>query len=88
MKEKNPIQLENAASMSEIERLEAMFFNITNTAIQNLENNLAVAEAMGDQANKKVYHIQIGMFRHAQSIFQFSKQYASDKRWKNDDPTQ
>lgn len=86
MDDLNTIQLEQAASMSEPERLEAMFMKITNTAIQQLENDLAVAQALGDEEAKKLYHIQIGMHRHAQSIFQFAKQFASDRRWTNGTP--
>ena len=84
MEEVKYIEVENAAAMSEIERLEAMFKQITNKAIQNLEQEIEVARAMGDEEAKKVHQIQIGMFRHAQSIFVFARKYARDKRWEND----
>jgi hypothetical protein len=84
MEEMNNVQVENAATISEIERLEAMFKQITNKAIQNLEQEIEVARAMGDEEAKKVHQIQIGMFRHAQSIFDFARKYARDKRWEND----
>lgn len=81
------MQIENAESMSEMERLEAMFKKITNSAIQHLQNDLAVAQAMGDEDAKKVYHIQISMFRHAQGIFHVARRYATDKRWKDGNTT-
>lgn len=83
----NNVQVENAAGLSEIERLEAMFKQITNQAIQNLEQELEVARAMGDEGAKRVHQIQIGMFRHSQSIFDFARKYARDKRWENDNAT-
>ncbi len=75
-------ELENAQSMNEHERLEAMFMKITNIAIQQLENELTVAQTMKDDEGKKRLSIQISMYRHAQGIFKFSKQFAADKRWK------
>ncbi len=78
------IYIENAASMTEIERLEACFKKVTDTAIQQLENELEVARAMGDEESKKAHHIQIGMFRNTQSIFSFAKRYATDARWKDE----
>lgn len=84
MEEMYNIKIENAASMSEMERLEAMFEKITNSAIQHLQNELAVAQAMGDEGAKKVYHIQIGMFRHTQGIFHLAKRFATDKRWSHE----
>lgn len=77
------IQVENAAGMSEMERLEAAFKFITNTSIQNIQNDLEAAKAMSDEDSKKTYHIQIGMFRHAQSIFAVAKNYATDESWNN-----
>ena len=79
----NNIQVEDAAAMSEIERLEAMFRKITNKAIHNLEQEVEVARAMGDVEAERVYQIQIGMFRHSQSIFDFARKYAADRRWKD-----
>lgn len=84
MEEIKELQVENAAGMSEIERLETMFKQITNQAIQNLEKELEVTRAMGDEEARRVHQIQIGMFRHAQSIFDFARRYARDKRWEND----
>lgn len=87
MEEINPIQIENAASMSELERLEALFMKITNTAIQQLEDDLTVARALGDDHTKRHSHVQIGMYRHAQSIFHFAKRFATHQRWNHETPT-
>ena len=87
MKRINGVEIENAEQMTEVERLRACFEHITNTAIGNLQNDLEVAKAMGDKDNKKLYHIQIGMFKHAQSIFQLSLDYATDKGWHNEKAT-
>lgn len=75
------IKVENAAEMSEIERLEAAFTYITDISIKHVQNDLELAKAMNDEEKKKLYHIQISMFRHAQSIFSVSKNYATDKQW-------
>lgn len=78
------IEIKDASSMSEMERLEAMFKQITNKAIDNYQKELEMARAMGDEEAKRLLHIQISIFRHLQSIFSFSKQYATDARWRND----
>lgn len=77
------IKVENADSMGEIERLEAAFTYITNLSIENIKNELEAAKAMGDEDSKKTYHIQIGMFQHAQSIFATAKNFATDESWNN-----
>ena len=87
MEEIKNIQIENAASMSELERLEALFMKITDTAIQQLEADLTVARVLGDDDTKRHYHVQIGMYRHAQSIFHFAKRFAIHQRWNNETPT-
>lgn len=72
---------EQAATLSEVERLEAMFMQITQAALQNLERELAAARASADEAAQRRLQIQIGMFRHAQGIFKFSRRYAANARW-------
>jgi hypothetical protein len=84
----NDIEIGDAASMNEIERLEAVFRKVTDKAIANYQKELEVAQAMGDEEAKKLYHIQIGMFRHVQGIFNFAKRYATDARWQNDKSNQ
>lgn len=81
MEQMNNVEVENASSMTEIERLEAMFKQITNKAIDNYQKELEVAQAMGDEEAQKLLHIQISMFRHLQAIFNFCKRYAIDARW-------
>ena len=78
------IEIENAASMSEVERLEALFKKVTDKAIENYQKELEVAQALGDEEAKKLFHIQISMFRHAQSILHFARQYATDARWQHE----
>ena len=77
-------EIENAASMSEVDRLEAFFKRTTNKAIANCQEQLEVARAMGDEEAKKVLHIQISLFRSAQSILHTAKLYATDVRWQNE----
>jgi aspartyl/asparaginyl-tRNA synthetase len=88
MEQMNNVEIKDGSAMSEMERLEAMFKQITNKAIDNYQKELEVAQAMGDEEAKKLYHIQISMFQHLQSIFNFSKRYATDVRWQNDKPSQ
>lgn len=78
------IQIEDAVDMSEFERLEAAFKQITNKSIQHIEADLEVARAMDDQDKIKVFQVQLGMYRHAQTIFAVAKNYATHKRWQND----
>ncbi len=80
----NDIEIGDVASMSEIERLEAVFRKVTDKAIANYQKELEVAQATGNDEAKKLFHIQIGMFRHAQGIFNFAKQYAADTRWQSE----
>lgn len=77
----NDIELGDVAMMSEMERLETVFKKVTDKAIANYQKELEVAQAIGDEEAKKRYRIQIGMFRHAQGIFDFARRYATDKRW-------
>jgi aspartyl/asparaginyl-tRNA synthetase len=84
MEQIDNLEIKDASSMSEMERLEAMFKLITHKAIDNYQKELEVAQAMGDEDAKRLLHIQISMFRHLQSIFGFSKRYATDARWQND----
>lgn len=76
MRQLNGVVVEHADTMSDLERLETAFFLITNQAVSNLENELEIAKAMSDAEAKKLYHIQIGMFKHAQSIFDTAKKWA------------
>lgn len=76
MRKLNGVEIEGADEMTDIERLEAAFKHITNSAISNLQNELEVAGAMRDADAKKLFHVQIGMFRHAQSIFDTSRDWA------------
>ncbi|HFC12019.1 MAG TPA: hypothetical protein ENJ56_04175 [Anaerolineae bacterium] len=80
MKKIESIDIEDIEQMSEGEKLTTYFLGITNKAIQNLENELEVAKAMRDEEAKKLYHIQIGMFRHTQEILGISKRYALGER--------
>ncbi len=75
------VEIKDDADMTELERLAAMFIGITNKAISNMENELIVLKATGDKNEIKTKHIQISMYKHAQSIFGFSKQWATDGRW-------
>ena len=71
------INIENPEAMSELERLEAAYEQITNTAIRHLENDLQVATAMKDDDTRRLYQIQISMYRHNQSIFNTAKKFAT-----------
>ncbi len=73
------INIENAETMSELERLEAAYVQITNTAISQLENDLQLATAMQDEDQRKLFHIQIGMYRHNQEIFDLAKKFATGR---------
>ena len=78
------IKVENAGAMNEMERLEAAFLYITNYSIENIEKELEVAKAMDDKDKVKLFHIQIGMFKHVQGIFEASKNFATHERWNNE----
>lgn len=78
------IKVENADKMSELERLRAAFFYITNQSIEHIQNDQELAKAMADEEKVKLYHIQISMFRHAQSIFETAQNYAVEERWRNE----
>ena len=84
MNKMNDIGIENAAEMSEAERMVAFFKKVTNKAIENYEIELEVVRATGDEPAKKRFLIQINMFRHAQSILDFAYKYATDVRWQNE----
>ncbi|MCA9946472.1 MAG: hypothetical protein KC449_23485 [Anaerolineales bacterium] len=81
------LPIENAELMSEMERLEAAFMKITDVSIGHIKNDLEAARAMGNEEAKKVYHIQISMFQHAQSIFAVAKRFATDRYWQNEQTT-
>ncbi|MEM7330866.1 MAG: hypothetical protein AAF490_02155 [Chloroflexota bacterium] len=78
------IKVENAAVMTEMERLEAAFLYITNYSIEQIEKEFEVAKAMDDKDKVKLFHIQMGMFKHAQGIFAAAKNYATNERWNNE----
>ena len=78
------VEIENAAAMSEVDRLEAFFKRTTNKAIENCQQQLEVARAMGDEDAKKLLHIQMSLFRSAQEILHVAKLYATDVRWQNE----
>ena len=42
---------------------------MTNAAITNIEKELEVARVTNDHEQKKLFHIQISMFKHAQHMF-------------------
>lgn len=78
------VHIENPEAMSEVERLRAAFMGITNTALSHIEKELEVARATADHEQKKVFQIQLGMFRHAQSIFDVAMNFATDEHWQNE----
>lgn len=78
------IKVENAGALNEMERLEAAFLYITNYSIESIEKELEVAKAIDDKDKVKLFHIQIGMFKHAQGIFGASKNFATHERWNNE----
>ncbi len=84
MNRMNDIGIENAAEMSEGERMVAFFKKVTNKAIDNYEKELEVVQVTGDEEAKKQFLIQINMFRHAQSILDLAHKYAIDVRWQNE----
>lgn len=71
------INIDNAMELSELERLEAAYAQITNTAIKQLENDLQIATAMKDEERRRLYHVQISMYKHNQSIFNLAKKFAT-----------
>jgi hypothetical protein len=84
MKNERGLTVEQIEKMSEVERVAAAFMNMTNSAIANLQKELEVANAIGDQEQKKRFNIQISMYQHAQSIFDMAVKSANHGQNKNE----
>lgn len=78
------VEIKNPEKMSEVERLRAAFMGITNKSLLHIENDLELARAAADHEQKKVFQIQLGMFRHAQSIFEVAMNFATDESWQDE----
>lgn len=85
MKQIPGVEIPNAAQMSRVERLEAVFSHIANFYIENYSNELEVARAIHDEENKKRLHVQISTIRHLQDVFQMAKAYATDEGWQDEE---
>ena len=65
----------------DLDRLGDSFSGIMNQASSNLQAELEAAEAIGDEATKKIRHLQIGMYQNLQQIFDSALRYATDSYW-------
>ena len=68
----------------DLDRLEDSFINITNKASSNMKTELEAAQAIGDEAAKKIYHLQISMYQNLQQIFKSALKFATDSYWRGE----